>query len=184
MVDKVLAYGTEGTLIESFLPAYKGHSDETRSLVESNVTILSTQKFSYTRYTYSKIVAQTVGTFIPLRHSRVEFIFVEASRLLSDTGLDPPSFVTSDNLRPYSSSWNLSEKSAMTGPLKTVRWAAGGVSLQQPTAILRLSKIKAFTSAIVSGGMIRYTRAFGDGPRHFEPWSSDVDVTLSGGLLS
>ncbi|GFU08422.1 hypothetical protein TNCV_2901701 [Trichonephila clavipes] len=23
----------------------------------------------------------------------------------------------------------------------------------------------------------RYTRAFGDGPRNFEPWSSDVDDT-------
>ncbi|GFX58379.1 hypothetical protein TNCV_306691 [Trichonephila clavipes] len=25
-----------------------------------------------------------------------------------------------------------------------------------------------------------YTRAFGDGPRNFEPWSSDVDDTLAG----
>ncbi|GFV01709.1 hypothetical protein TNCV_2774051 [Trichonephila clavipes] len=24
-----------------------------------------------------------------------------------------------------------------------------------------------------------YTRAFGDGPRNFEPWSSDVDDTLA-----
>ncbi|GFW97685.1 uncharacterized protein TNCV_1424491 [Trichonephila clavipes] len=26
----------------------------------------------------------------------------------------------------------------------------------------------------------RYTRAFGDGPRNFEPWSSDVDDTRAG----
>ncbi|GFW21664.1 hypothetical protein TNCV_4281791 [Trichonephila clavipes] len=25
-----------------------------------------------------------------------------------------------------------------------------------------------------------YTRAFGDGPRNFEPWSSDVDDTWAG----
>ncbi|GFX10085.1 hypothetical protein TNCV_4539561 [Trichonephila clavipes] len=25
-----------------------------------------------------------------------------------------------------------------------------------------------------------YTRAFGDGPRNFEPWSSDVDDTRAG----
>ncbi|GFW01466.1 hypothetical protein TNCV_5031161 [Trichonephila clavipes] len=28
--------------------------------------------------------------------------------------------------------------------------------------------------------MLSYTRAFGDGPRNFEPWSSDVDDTLAG----
>ncbi|GFY04332.1 hypothetical protein TNCV_4414201 [Trichonephila clavipes] len=27
---------------------------------------------------------------------------------------------------------------------------------------------------------LSYTRAFGDGPRHFEPWSSDGDDTLAG----
>ncbi|GFT46426.1 hypothetical protein TNCV_1566511 [Trichonephila clavipes] len=27
---------------------------------------------------------------------------------------------------------------------------------------------------------VRYTRAFGDGPRHFEPWSSDEDYTSTG----
>ncbi|GFU66085.1 hypothetical protein TNCV_4480311 [Trichonephila clavipes] len=27
-----------------------------------------------------------------------------------------------------------------------------------------------------------YTRAFGDGPRNFEPWSSDVDDTSAGTL--
>ncbi|GFW43433.1 hypothetical protein TNCV_4612941 [Trichonephila clavipes] len=27
-----------------------------------------------------------------------------------------------------------------------------------------------------------YTRAFGDGPRKFEPWSSDVDDTWAGSL--
>ncbi|GFW57448.1 uncharacterized protein TNCV_543581 [Trichonephila clavipes] len=31
--------------------------------------------------------------------------------------------------------------------------------------------------------MFSYTRAFGDGPRHFEPWSSDVDDTELAPLL-
>ncbi|GFY34134.1 hypothetical protein TNCV_2504371 [Trichonephila clavipes] len=28
--------------------------------------------------------------------------------------------------------------------------------------------------------LLSYTRAFGNGPRNFEPWSSDVDDTLAG----
>ncbi|GFT24498.1 uncharacterized protein TNCV_3253111 [Trichonephila clavipes] len=39
----------------------------------------------------------------------------------------------------------------------------------------------------VSRDQIRYasyTRAFGDGPRNFEPWSSDVDDTLAPPLLT
>ncbi|GFT16504.1 hypothetical protein TNCV_281371 [Trichonephila clavipes] len=34
---------------------------------------------------------------------------------------------------------------------------------------------------ILAGG---YTRAFGDGPRNFEPWSNDVDDTRAGTLSS
>ncbi|GFW76981.1 hypothetical protein TNCV_2593611 [Trichonephila clavipes] len=31
-----------------------------------------------------------------------------------------------------------------------------------------------------NGQEANYTRAFGDGPRNFEPWSNDVDDTLAG----
>ncbi|GFT46180.1 SWIM-type domain-containing protein, partial [Trichonephila clavipes] len=34
--------------------------------------------------------------------------------------------------------------------------------------------------AIAVENEIGYTRAFGDGPRNFEPWSSDVDDTRAG----
>ncbi|GFX66930.1 hypothetical protein TNCV_999691 [Trichonephila clavipes] len=42
----------------------------------------------------------------------------------------------------------------------------------------------AHQAVLVEGSLenhgLDYTRAFGDGPRNFEPWSSDVDDTLAG----
>ncbi|GFS79279.1 hypothetical protein TNCV_4409371 [Trichonephila clavipes] len=37
--------------------------------------------------------------------------------------------------------------------------------------------IRTTTICVNNQGLIGYTRAFGDGPRNLEPWSSDVDDT-------
>ncbi|GFW19257.1 uncharacterized protein TNCV_255841 [Trichonephila clavipes] len=79
---------------------------------------------------------------------------------------------------------------------------SGGLSEQRPSVIKSRSKLGTHLSTQCSGDerqsrpcaarsenprpvvwkndtlpldLIRYTRAFGDGPRNFEPWSSDVE---------
>ncbi|GFW69617.1 hypothetical protein TNCV_489611 [Trichonephila clavipes] len=37
------------------------------------------------------------------------------------------------------------------------------------------TRIRMTTICVNNQGLIGYTRAFGDGPHNFEPWSSDVD---------
>ncbi|GFX61638.1 transposable element Tcb2 transposase [Trichonephila clavipes] len=71
----------------------------------------------------------------------------------------PGSIFQQDNARPHTT--RVSQDFLHT--LTTLPWAARSPDLS-PIEHIRDH----------SG---RYTRAFGDGPRNFEPWSSDVDDT-------
>ncbi|GFX81332.1 hypothetical protein TNCV_2513211 [Trichonephila clavipes] len=48
----------------------------------------------------------------------------------------------------------------------------------------RLQAFVAATDAGCKKEFISYTRAFGDRPHNFEPWSSDEDDTRAGGFTS
>ncbi|GFV95827.1 hypothetical protein TNCV_1728771 [Trichonephila clavipes] len=48
-----------------------------------------------------------------------------------------------------------------------------------PSARIRTTPFRTVTGTKAWGNSQSYTRAFGDGPRNFEPWSSDVDDTLA-----
>ncbi|GFV98718.1 hypothetical protein TNCV_1454041 [Trichonephila clavipes] len=52
-----------------------------------------------------------------------------------------------------------------------------GIFTQQKVPMSKTSMTNAKSSQVDIMSPHCYTRAFGDGPRNFEPWSSDVDDT-------